>query len=259
MGMGLGMGLFGLLLLSSIYYATLSVEGDNSHKFMYGELPVVETSTGDKVPALVVTIQNPSKFCLLRLPTSAEILTHASSLRSLYRDLGRRRGESQDIPNPEADRKLFESVRLDKSGAEFDEAEVGYALGILTRHRSDGYERDGENFRITLTTLWGKTVHLCRVPFQKEMAQYQRNVYKPRDLPHGVEERRFPPEVPCELYDAVVISINGYCEPVAAGEGKEVTDLARAKALVPPHHKRSVAGELASALIDLDPSLDPNS
>jgi hypothetical protein len=94
--------------------------------------------------------------------------------------------------------------------------------------------------------VFGETQHVVNIPFEKDLAIYRRNVFKAIDLPHGVEERRYPPEAAERLYDATVVSISGYVDST------KPTD-------VPPHHKSSVVLEVVSAIGDLDPELpDPN-
>lgn len=212
---------------------------------MYGLLESIETSDGQKVPGFPVLIEaseSGPKAAVLRLPKPEEILSYLAAQKSVYRDLGRRQGEGEDLQTPDADQKFFRAIRLDK-GPDFDDAEAQYALTQILRHKVDSCERDGQAYVITLKTIFGATVHTVKIPFQKDLAEYKRNVYKSRDLPHGIEERRFPPDVPCKLYDKIVSDTKGYAE------GAEV----------PPHHKRSVIVELVSTLASLDPSLDPNS
>ena len=75
---------------------------------------------------------------------------------------------------------------------------------------------------------------------ERSLEVYRRTVFKALDLPHGVEERRYPPEAAVRLYDATVVSISGYVDST------KPTD-------VPPHHKSSVVLEVVSAIGDLDP------
>ena len=210
---------------------------------MYGELPELTTADGKQINALPVRILNPEKLAVLRLPTPDELLAYLSAQRSLYRDLGRRKGRSEDVPTPKADQTLFTAIRLDRtSGEDFDDAEALYAISLITRHRIDSCERVGQTYIITLSTLFGPTTHTLSIPTEKDAMDYRRAVYVATDLPHGVEERRFPPEVPCRLYDKVVVSSTGYAPDTP----------------VPPHHKRAVVAELMSTLAGLDPSMDPN-
>jgi hypothetical protein len=149
------------------------------------------------------------------------------------------------VPNPKSDLDLFNRIRIDK-GPEFDEAEAARAIGLLTRQRVTKCEREGEAYRIKLLTVFGETEHVINIPFEKELAVYRRNVFKAIDLPHGVEERRYPPEAAERLYDAAVVSVSGYVDSIT-------------KENVPPHHKSTVVLELVSAIGDLDPELpDPN-
>jgi hypothetical protein len=213
---------------------------------MYGELPQIETTGGESIQGFPVQILRPAKTAVLRLPSNQEMRDYLNQQKTLYRDLGRRKGQSENVPNPKSDLDLFNRIRIDK-GPEFDEAEAARAIGLLTRQRVTKCEREGEAYRITLATVFGETQHEISIPFEKDLAVYRRNVFKAIDLPHGVEERRYPPEAAERLYDAAIVSISGYIPSI----GK--TD-------VPPHHKSTIVLELVSAVGDLDPDLpDPNS
>lgn len=233
---------------------------------MYGELDLIKTLQGGEIPAIPIVIQNPQKVAALRLPTSEEISAYTGSIRQLIRSIGRRQTEEQDVPNPEAERKLFEAMRLDKTGDEFDEAEMKHAIDIVLRSNIKNCERGGGEYVIQVATLWGVAIHTCRVPMTRELQDYRDHVIKPRTLPHNVEERRFPPDVPARFYDSIIVSVEGYAPqfnvPVGTvnGQSHPFTG-AELKAFlpnIPPHHKRLVAGEVSSALYDLDPQIDPN-
>jgi len=233
---------------------------------MYGELECFPTKDGPEVPAFPVAIQNPRKAAALRLPTSEEIAAYTSSIRQVIRRIGRRQSEDQDVPNHEAERKLFDAIRLDKTGDEFDNAEVRYAINLILRHDVTDCQRDGEQFIVKISTVFGSTVHTCRMPTTREIQAYRENVIRSRELPHNVEERRFPPDVPVRLYDDIIVAVDGYAPkfnvPIGTVNGnRQVLEGAELKAMlpnIPPHHKRSVAGEVSSALYDLDPQLDPS-
>jgi hypothetical protein len=234
---------------------------------MYGELDPIKTAQGGDFPAIPIVIQNPQKMAAMRLPTAEEISAYTGSIRQIIRRIGRRQSEEQDVPNTDAERKFFEAVRLDKSGDEFDQAEMRHAIDVVLRHNVKACDRDGDQYVIKVATLWGVTVHACRIPTTRELQAYREGVIKSRELPHNVEERRFPPEVPTQFYDAIVVSVEGYAPqfnvPTGTVNGnRHVLEGAELKAIlpqIPPHHKRSVAGEVSSALYDLDPQIDPSS
>ena len=232
---------------------------------MYGELPPIRTNQGNEIPAIPIVIQNPAKLAVVRLPTAEEITAYTSGIKQLIYRLGRRQSEDRDLPNTEGERKLFEAIRLEH-GDEFDAAEVKHAIEIVLKHNVIGCERDGDSYVVKVATLWGVTVHTCRVPTTRELQTYREGVIKSRDLPHNVEERRFPPEAPNQFYNAVITAVDGYAPQFNVAIGtvngdRHVLEGAELKALlpqIPPHHKRSVAGEVSGALYDLDPQLDPN-
>jgi hypothetical protein len=236
---------------------------------MYGELPTLETATGQSVPAIPIVIPNPRKSAGLRLPTSEEITAYMNTVRTLVRQMGRGKSESEVKPNQEAERKLFDAIRLDKSGEAFDEYEVSKAIETVLWLKIEPYERDADQYVVKIVTYWGTTVHRCRIPLTREIQAYRENVYKSREMRHGMEERRFPPEVSSALYDAIIVSVEGYAPqfnvPPASSNGasSHVIEGEELKAFlrqIPPHHKRYVAGEISTALYDLDDRLlDPNS
>jgi hypothetical protein len=146
---------------------------------------------------------------------------------------------------------FFKTLRLD-DGLEFDEFEATKAIDLLTYHRVVSCERSGEEYTITLSTSLGDVSHTVIIPWEKDQAEYRRTMFKSRDLPHGMEERRFPPEAGVKLYDKIVTDVGGYLD-LCGGAPIEAVRVA-----VPPHHKISVILDLMSALDALDSVPDPN-
>jgi hypothetical protein len=234
---------------------------------LYGELKPIKTNQGTEVPAFPVFIQNPAKFCCLRIPNSEEILAYTGTIRELLTSGGGRRStEEKILPNPEAERKLFEAIRLDPTGDEFDSAEMLHAIENIMRQRPLSCEREGDQYVVKVGSPLGNTVHTCHIPTTRQLHAYRDGIFRARTLPHGIEERRFPPSVPVELYDAIIASVDGYSPqfnvPVGSTNGnRHVIEGAELKSFlgqIPPHHKRTVATEVTMALNDLDPAIDPN-
>lgn len=210
----------------------------------YGTLPKVHLDTGD-VPAVAIRVPNPPKAAYLRLPSNAEILERLDQQKSIRRTIGRRKSQTEFVPNPKADLDLFNRIRLDKGGAEFDEFEAANAVAKLTYCEITDCQRAGDEYRITLATPFGSTVHLARIPTQRDITVYRRTVVSSIDLPHGQEELRFRIEPAVALYDSVIATIEGYADSFQPSD-------------VPPHHKSAVVVELVQAIDELDPALDPN-
>ena len=118
-----------------------------------------------------------------------------------------------------------------------------HAVDLVLRHTTTSCDRDGDLYIVKVATLWGVTVHTCRVPTTRELQAYREGVIKSRDLPHNVEERRFPPEAPVALYNAIVTAVEGYAPqfnvPVGTVNGnRHVLDGEELRAIlpqIPPH------------------------
>ncbi len=204
---------------------------------MYGDIPAA---------GITIRVPNPPKTAQLRLPTNEEMLERLDQQKSIRRTIGRRKSQTEFVPNLKADLDLFHKIRLDKDGAEFDEFEAGNAISKLSFCEVTDCQRAGDEYRITLRTPFGETVHLVKIPTQRDITVYRRTVVSSTDLPHGQEELRYRIEPAVDLYDSVVTKVEGYAASFKPAD-------------VPPHHKSAVVVELVQAIDDLDPALDPNS
>jgi hypothetical protein len=204
---------------------------------MYGDIPT---------EGITIRVPNPPKTAFLRLPTNQEMLERLDQQKSIRRTIGRRKSQTEFVPNLKADLDLFCKIRLDKDGAEFDEFEAGNAISKLTFCEVTDCQRAGDEYRVTLRTPFGETIHQVKIPTQRDITVYRRTVVSSTDLPHGQEELRYRIEPSVGLYDSAVTKVEGY-----AGFLKPAD--------VPPHHKSAVVVELVQAIDDLDPALDPNS
>lgn len=212
---------------------------------LYGELPAVTNEAGETLNGVTVRVANPPKSAVLRLPTNQEMLDRLSLHKSIRRSIGRRKSQMESVPNLKADLDLFNAIRVDH-GPEFDEYEASNAIGKLTYNEVTDCQRAGDEYRITLKTPFGETVHTVGIPSQRDITLYRRTVVSSIDLPHGQEEVRFRIQPAVDLYDSVVTAFDGYAANF------KVSD-------VPPNHKSSVVVELVQAIEELDSVLDPNS
>lgn len=211
---------------------------------LYGELPVTELPSGEKLNGVTVRIH--PKSAVVRLPTNREMLERLNQNKSIRRSIGRRKSQIESIPNLQADLSLFNAIRMDKAGAEFDEYEASSVIGKVTYNEVTDCQRDGDTYRITLKTPFGDTTHVLGIPSQRDITVYRRSVVSSIDLPHNQEEVRFRIEPAVVLYDSVLSKFEGYAADF------KVED-------VPPHHKSSVVVELVQAIDELDSVMDPNS
>jgi hypothetical protein len=203
---------------------------------MYGDIPA---------EGIAIRVPNPPKTALVRLPTNQEMLERLDRQKSIRRTIGRRKSQTEFVPNEKADLDLLVKIRLDK-GAEFDEYEAANAISKLTYCEVTGCQRAGDEYCITVKTPFGATVHSVGIPTQRDITFYRRAVMSATDLPHGQEELRYRMEPAVTLYDSVASKIEGYAAAFKPAD-------------VPPHHKSAVVVELVQAIDELDPALDPNS
>lgn len=212
---------------------------------LYGNLPDVKLEDGSSVKGVTVRVPNPPKSAVLRLPTSEEMLVRLESQKSIRRSMGRRKSQTEFIPNPKADMDLFNKIRLDKNGEEFDEFEAASAVSKLTYCEVMDCEETDAEYRVTLKTPFGEVIHTLGKPSEKDLFTYRRSVLSSVDLPHGQEELRYRTEPAIALYGSVVKKIEGYAEGIQPAD-------------VPPHHKSAVIVELAQSSAEVDLALDPN-
>jgi hypothetical protein len=193
---------------------------------------------------VTVKVANPPKTAVLGLPTNAQMLERLDAQRSIRRSIGRRKSQTEFVPNLKADLDLFNKIRQDK-GSEFDEYEASNALAKLTYCEVTDCAQSDDEYRITLKTAFGETVHTVRKPSERDKTVYRRSVVSATDLPHGQEELRYRIEPAVALYDSVAAKIEGYIANYKPAD-------------VPPHHKSAVVVEVIQSMDDEDPLIDPN-
>lgn len=212
---------------------------------MYAKLPQVTLLSGDLVNGVTIRVPNPPKTAILGLPSNEQLGERMDSQKSIRRSLGRRKSQTDYVPNTKGDLTLFDKIRLDKEGPEFDEFEASSAISRLLYVDVVSCDRVGDTYEVTLKTPFGEVKHTLSIPLQRDIQRYRRNVVTSVDLPHGQEELKSRSGPSCDLYAAVIVSIDGYTDDFTP-------------ASVPPHHKSAAVVELVQAVDDLDPVLDPN-
>lgn len=208
---------------------------------LYGELQTVPFD-GKEYQGFRFRISNPPKTAILRLPTSAEMIERIDNQKSILRSIGRGKTQSEPVPNPEADLRLFEQLRV--AGADFDEFEARTSISRLTEVDVTASSRAGDIYRITLKTPFCSVIHRLKMPTEKVLHFYRRGIVASTSMRHGQEELKYRASAAVEFYDAVFDSTEGYAPGVEP----------------PAHHKFRVASDLSDACQDFDPlDFDPNS
>lgn len=212
---------------------------------LYGELPEIQLGE-QKVRGVRVRVPGSEKFAVLGLPTSSQMIDRLNQQKSIRTGLGRRKSQTEAVPNPKADLALFQAIRQDKAGEAFDEWEAANAIRKLTACDVTDCVREGGCYLITLKTPFGDLKHRLKIPTQKDLSLYRRNIVAAVELPHNQEEIHYRTDAAVSLYDAVHDTHEGYVDSLSLAE-------------IPPHHKFAAVAELVQVLEELDVEIDPNS
>jgi hypothetical protein len=177
---------------------------------------------------LVPTSGGRKKF-KVRFPTDAELCKRSRDLRHVRHDLGRDKSKTE-TPNTSAVAvELFQKIQVAGDGPEFDAADATEVVRKIDLSEVTDYERTGENARVTLIVPGAETVHVVRMPWERETQEYSRSavgVVRGRRS----DEIRVTLEPSGVLYDKIAISTEGY-----AGR-------------VPINHKSAVVQEVLAQL-----------
>ena len=203
---------------------------------MYGDIPA---------EGITINVPNPPKTARVRLPTSQEMLDRLAPAEVDPAHHWPAKSQTQFVPNPKADLDLFNQIRLDKDGVEFDDSRPA------TPSRSSHSARSP-----TASVLATSTVSRSR-----------RRLGTPST--RCASRRRGIHPVPAHghLRDRSPARPGGDSLPHGTGHrsvrlcGRQGRRLQRRLKMtdVPPHHKSAVVVELVQAIDDLDPQIDPNS
>jgi hypothetical protein len=197
---------------------------------LYGDMPSLQE--GELITnGFKVSIPNPSKSAIVRVPTAKE---QGAYYLTLIERIRKQTGNSELDRTPELE--LFTSIRLDK-GVEFDEFEADFIIKTLLGVRTVSIEKN-DNITIRLKTAFGEVAHTLRQPTFKEMANYRRAISQTQ------KTATLAPAT--SLYDALHVSTEGYSASYTLSD-------------IPPDHKSYVMSEVSMAHDQIDPiQIDPN-
>jgi len=180
-------------------------------------------------PVVVPILSGGEKRCEVRFPTDEEWCAWARAQRTIRHFLGRGKSQSEDVDLPRINAELFRKIRIDKDGAEFDDAEAGMVIGRVERSQVTEIQREGVNYRIDMKVPGARVSHVLRMPTAREMQDHERASTSVVAARRSVETRAFL-EPSGALYDKLHTSHEGY-----AGE-------------VPIVHKSAAVSEVVAQL-----------
>ncbi|MGQ9686624.1 MAG: hypothetical protein ACUVT2_10020 [Thiobacillaceae bacterium] len=158
---------------------------------------------------VVKILSGEEKQATVRFPSDAEWCERAQRQRLVRRLLGRSKSQYEAVNSEAVEAELFARIRLNEDGASFDEAEAAKVIARLERVSVVAVERTGNRYRIELAVPGARTVHLLRIPSQKDVLEYSRaslHVTEGRRQ----QEIRVSLEPAGRLYDKLIESTTGY-------------------------------------------------
>ena len=164
-------------------------------------------------PFVVPILSGGEKRCEVRFPSDKEWCDWARAQRTVRHFLGRGKSKSDDVDLPRINAELFAKIRIDRDGAEFDEAEAGVVIGRVERATIVEVDREGDSYRIQMKVPGARVVHVLKMPTAKQMQDHERASTSAVGARRSVEIRAFL-EPSGDLYDKLHVSHEGYASEV---------------------------------------------
>lgn len=175
------------------------------------------------------------KRCSVRYPTDKEWCQRAHQSVTVRKTVAD--GTRSDIPGiHRLNKELFDAIREDKNGAEFDEAEASMIIGKLEKCVVQEVKRQGVQYEITMKAFDGSIVtHTLRIPTQKQLMDFGRSAIDVIGRKQAVETR-VALEPAKDLWAKVMVKCEGYKDSTGPND------------TVPIPHMQIAVDELWSAI-----------
>ena len=183
---------------------------------------------------------NGRKECVVRFPTDKEWCQRAHRIVQVRKNVGDG-VKTENSGMEDANLELFNAIRIDKDGPEFDGAEAMMVLGRIERTEIVDTTRQGVNYAIRIKTFFGSPVivtHTLKIPTQKQLMDFTRAAIDIVGRKQTMETR-FALEPAGDLWKKVHVSHDGYSPVAVTAADPEFCD-------VPVIHKDVAINELMS-------------
>jgi hypothetical protein len=149
------------------------------------------------------------KTIRVRYPTDAEWTERQRRRKAIIKQLGRGMSETTVANGEEVDAALVAKIRTEET-PEIDAFEAMKVVEQLATAEVDDVVPDGDSLRITLRVLGATTVHVLKMPSQKDVVDHRRAFARVLDLPYGRQELRINIAPVATLYKKLATSAEGY-------------------------------------------------
>jgi len=178
----------------------------------------------------------------VRWPSDQEWSDRKKAIRFITTQLGRGRSETEPVPSPETDLRIYEAIKLNGAPA-LSGDEAGRLLDRLGRCEVRNVEMEGNGAMVTLAVLGGEVKHTVKVPTAKQSRMMREAAAKLRQLPHNRVEARISLDPPAKLWEECGGKSGDYINGIIPAPHKDVA----IRAVI-----EELDNELASALEEND-------
>lgn len=138
----------------------------------------------------------------LQWPSDAQWTARQRARKTIIRQLGGGKSETEVSGGEDADLDLFRAIRLDES-KDLDKYEAQLVVNRLATCEIRGVRRDAPGFVVEAETAAGLLEFQMSIPSAAQRAQHGRNFVRLIDLPYNQQEVKVNLGAAGELFDAL--------------------------------------------------------
>jgi len=160
---------------------------------------------------IAINLRTPAgvKTVRVRFPSDEEWIERQRRRKAIIKQLGRGMSETTVANGEDVDAAMVAKIRSEET-PEIDPFEAMKVIEQLAQADVDDVVPEGDSFRITLRVLGATTIHLLKMPSQKDVVDHRRAFARVLDLPYGRQELRINIAPVAALYKKLVVSCEGY-------------------------------------------------
>ena len=164
---------------------------------------------------IAINLRTPAgvKTVRVRFPSDEEWIDRQRRRKAIIKQLGRGMSETTVANGEDVDAAMVAKIRSEET-PEIDPFEAMKVIEQLAQADVDDVVPEGDSFRITLRVLGATTIHLLKMPSQKDVVDHRRAFARVLDLPYGRQELRINIAPVAALYKKLVTSAEGYAGEV---------------------------------------------
>jgi hypothetical protein len=148
------------------------------------------------------------KIAHVSFPTDQHWKKRRRAQAPITHSLGRGTSETSLPAIEGVDLDIYNAIKSPES-PELDAFEANFVIDRLAQCRAKGVQRNGNNYVVTLATLFGTKTFELRPPSLRQQIEYKRNIAKVLDLPNNAQKTVINLDFAASTFDALLVSKSG--------------------------------------------------